>query len=238
MKFESVDKIYKAERAQLSEKYGPREMWSLVDHWPLYCGIGNLGRFLSIYDILRDTIAVPGHIAEFGSWRGANLMFLAKTLQLLDPHSSKMVHCFDSFEGLTNFAPQDGDATTLTGQYKGSLEELTDLISLYRLQDNIEIHKGYVENTLPQTLSQREELSFSFVYCDVDLYDATKTILDHMHPRLSKGGVFVLDEWNYAEFPGETKAVREFLEVHGDAYEAEQPTRARQPSLILRKKKY
>lgn len=238
MKFQSVDKAYKTARAELSAQYGPREMWSMIDHWPLYCGISNLGRYLAIYDILQDTLAVPGHIAEFGSWRGANLMFLAKTMQLLAPHSSKTIHCFDSFEGLTNFAPQDGAATSLSGQYKGSLEELQEMIKLYELQDSIEIHKGYVETTLPETLAKQEELSFSFVYCDVDLYDATKVILDHMHPRLSKGGVFVLDEWNYAEFPGETKAVREFLEAHGDSYEVEQPKRARQPSLVLRKKKY
>jgi hypothetical protein len=236
VKFQSIDEAYLKARAEISKKYGKREIWSLMDHWPLYCGIANLGRFLSIYDVLRETLDVPGHLAEFGSWKGANLMLLAKSLQLLDPHGSKVVHCFDSFEGLTNFSEQDGDdAKTRHGQYQGSLAELTDMIDLYNLQDSIEIHKGYVEQVLPELLSARDGLSFSFVYCDVDLYDGTKAILDFVHPRLSKGGVFVLDEWNYDEFPGETKAVREFLQVHGDVYDVEQPARTRQPSLLLRK---
>jgi hypothetical protein len=158
---------------------------------------------------------------------------------LLDPYSYKTVHCFDSFEGLTQFSAQDGPtAQAMGGEYKGSLEELNDCIALYGLQDSIEIHKGLVEHTLPVVLAEREELSFSFVYCDVDLYEGTKAILEHIHPRLSKGGVFVLDQWNYAEFPGETKAVREFLDVHGDMYDVEQPVRARQPSLVLRKNKH
>jgi Macrocin-O-methyltransferase (TylF) len=236
VKFKSTDESYLKARAEISQRYGKRELWSLMDHWPLYCGIANLGRFLSIHTILKETMHVPGHLAEFGSWRGANLMFLAKSLQLLDPHGSKVVHCFDSFEGLTNFSNEDGEAAKgLRGQYQGSLTELTDMIGLYGLEDSIEIHQGYVEKVLPDLLSQREELVFSFVYCDVDLYDGTKAILDCVHPRLSKGGVFVLDEWSYEQFPGETKAVREFLQVHGDMYDVEQPTLTRQPSLVLRK---
>lgn len=236
MKFQTLDKAYKTSRADFSEKYGAKEIWSLIDHWPLYCGIGNLGRYLAIYELLKQTLIVPGHVAEFGTWRGANLMFLAKTLQLLDPHSSKIVHCFDSFEGLTEFSASDGDrARTLDGRYKGSLDELTDCIALYDLQDSIEIHKGLIEGTLLDLLAKQQEISFSFVYCDVDLYNATLIILNSIHPRLSKGGIIVLDEWNYSNFPGETKAVREFLAAHGDMYDVEQPAHTRQPSLLLRK---
>ena len=79
--------------------------------------------------------------------------------------------------------------------------------------------------------------SFSVVYIDTDLYATTKLILDEMHSRLSKGGVFVLDEWNYEQWPGESVAVREFLEAKVDAYEMENINNARQPSLLLRKVK-
>ena len=80
VKFEQIDERYLAERERLAEKYGPRELWSIVDHWPLYCGIVNLARWIAILDVFRTTLAVPGHIAEIGSWRGANLLFLAKLL--------------------------------------------------------------------------------------------------------------------------------------------------------------
>lgn len=236
MKFLTQDKAYKERRAKLSEKYGERELWSVMDHWQLYCGIRNMARSLAIYDIYKSTISVPGHIAEFGSWRGANLMFLAKILRIHEPHSFKMVHCFDSFEGLTEFHEKDGRAIETQGRYKGSLEELKDFIALYEMEDEIEIHKGYIEKTLPAFLENESCMSFSFVYCDTDLYESTKDILEMLHPRLSTGGVFCFDEWNDPENPGETVAVREFLEKHGDAYTMESNSIVTQPSLILRKK--
>lgn len=235
VKFAQNDQEYKRRRKEFSEKYGERELWSVMDHWQMYAGIRNMARSLSIYDIYKSTIAVPGHIAEFGSWRGANLLFLAKILRMHEPHSFKSVHCFDSFEGLTEFHEKDGRAIETKGFYKGSFEELTDVIKLYEMEDEIEIHKGYIEETLPALLKKEQCLSFSFVYCDTDLYESTKTILELLHPRLSKGGVFCMDEWNDPENPGETVAVREFLDKHGDSYVMESNSLVTQPSLILRK---
>jgi macrocin-O-methyltransferase TylF-like protien len=235
MKFAQIDRAYLDRRKSLSAKYGERELWSIIDHWPLYCGIANLGRSLAISDLLRSTLTVPGHVAEFGSWRGANLVFLAKLLRIFDPHGSKLVHCFESFEGLSTFVPEDGASVETRGKYKGSYEELTDIIALYEMQDEIVIHKGLVQDTLPASLEQQKELSFSFAYCDVDLYEPTRLILDQIHARLSCGGMFVLDEWNAENFPGETLAVREFLVEHGSQYAVEHVRNARQPTLVLRK---
>lgn len=236
MKFAAEDAAYLAERKALSQELGPRELWSVVDHWPLYCGVGNLSRFIAISDLLRGVSHIPGHVAEFGSWKGANLMFMTKLLRIFDPHGSKTVHSFDSFEGLTQFSAADSDATAQRGRYAGNLAELEALIGLYRLQDDITIHKGYIEKTLPELLSKDTGLSFSFVYCDTDLYESTRVILDSLHDRLSAGGVFVFDEWNHPTYPGETVAVREFLEAHPQQYTMEHVAHARQPSLALRKR--
>lgn len=235
MKFKSTDAKYLDRRKQLSEKYGPRELWSMIDHWPLYCGIGNLSRFLAIADLVHQSLGVPGHIAEFGCWRGANLLFMAKLLRIYDPLGSKTIHGFDSFEGLQTFAPQDGQAEGTRGQYKGSFEELTDMISLQELEEEITIHKGWIDDTLPALLQVQEELSFSLVYVDVDLFAPTKTILENCHARLSTGGFVVFDEWNYQNFPGESVAVREFLEAHRGEYVGHHVKHARQPSMYLRK---
>lgn len=236
MKFAAEDAAYLAERKALSEELGQRELFSVIDHWPLYCGVSNLARFMAIADLLRATLTVPGHVAEFGSWRGANLMFMAKLLRIYDPMGAKTVHCFDSFEGLTEFKAEDAAATANRGRYAGNLSELKAMAALYRLNDDIVIHQGLIEQTLPEVLKQDQSLSFSFVYCDTDLYSSTRQILDGLHDRLSRGGVFVLDEWNHEGYPGETVAVREFIAEHPGQYEMEHVARARQPSLILRKR--
>jgi hypothetical protein len=238
MKFEKQDAKYKAERAAFSANLGNKELWSAIDHWPLYCGVGNLARFLAISDIFRSTLHVPGHVAEFGSWRGANLMFLAKMLRIYDPNGSKEVFCFDTFEGLTNFAPEDSSAKEHKNFYAGNYEELCAIIKLYEMENEIRINRGLIEDTLPKLLEQNQALSFSFAYIDTDLYLSTQTILKELHPRLGVGGVFVLDEWNHDLYPGEGQAANEFLREYGDHYRAEQVVGARQPTLVLRKTKY
>lgn len=94
MKFSTLDNRYLSQRRSFSAESGPRELWSVIDHWPLCVGTNNLARFMAISDMLRDNLGVPGHIAEFGSWRGANLVFMAKMLRIYDPHGCKLVHCF------------------------------------------------------------------------------------------------------------------------------------------------
>jgi 3-O-methyltransferase len=235
MKFKSLDERYFARRQEFSSATGRADLWTVIDHWPLYCGIANLARFMAIADLLRETLDVPGHVVEFGSWRGSNLMLMAKLLRIWDPHGSKVVHCFDSFEGLQSFTSQDNAAAETQGLYAGSFDDLSAIIALYELEDEIVIHKGDIISLLPAALKADESLSFSFAYCDTDLYTPTHAVLNNLHPRLSKGGLFVLDEWNEARWPGETVAVREFLEIQGGEYELHHIRNSRSPSLVLKK---
>jgi len=219
MKFKTLDERYLSKRQQFSEKIGLQELWQVMDQWPLYVGLGNLSRFIAISDLLRSTLHVPGHVVEFGSWKGANLMFMAKLLRLFDPYGCKQIYCFESFSGLSTFSEKGGDVDgNSIGAYRGRYEELLDLINLHELQDDIVIHKGDIMEMLPQAL-KNEGLSFSFVFCDTDLYAPSRLILDSIHPRLSGGGVIIMDEWNYDQWQGEAVAVREFLKQHGDSYE-------------------
>lgn len=234
MKFADIDKEYFARRKEFTEKRG-NNVFSSTDYWPLYVGHANLARYVAILDILRSTLDTPGHIAEFGMYRGASFMFMAKLMRLFEPMGCKELFGFDSFDGLTTFTKEDKATSDKVGLYAGSYEELMDLVSLHDLQDDVTIFKGLIQDTLPPLLESRTELSFSLVLCDTDLYEPTKLILESMHPRLSKGGIFVLDEWNHEVWKGESIAVREFLEVHGASYELGHPRNTRHPSLIMKK---
>lgn len=197
MKFASLDQQYLARRSDLAARMPTPDLWTVADHWPLYAGIGNIGRYIAISDLLRTTLNVPGDVAEFGTWRGATLMLLAKLLRIHDPHGPKVVHCFDTFEGLGAFAEQDGTAVADAGRYRGDLDVIRAFIDLYELGDDIDIHQGLIEEEVPKLLAERPELSFSFVYCDTDLYESTMTILNHVAARVMPGDVIVFDEWNH-----------------------------------------
>jgi len=235
MKFKNIDKAYLAKRKKLAVKHDKPWLWEHIDHWPLYVGTANLGRYMAISEIVKETLSVPGHIAEFGSWKGANLMFMTKLLNLWDPHGNKVVHCFDSFEGLATFTDQDGGSESHTGEYRGQLDELKEFIDLYELQDCIDIHVGLIQDSLPELLQKEPQLSFSLIYCDTDLYEPTNLILSELHQRLMPGGCFVFDQWNDSRWPGEGLAGNEFIREYTDFYEPLHVQAARQPNLVLRK---
>jgi len=238
MKYTRLDAEYKARRTKVAESLSIPNLWEIIDHWPLYVGVMNLHRFLTISDLLRETAALPGHVIEAGVWRGANLLFMAKLLQIWDPYGSKIVHGFDDFVGYTKekFSPSlDGEAVGLEGSYTGDLEALQRLMRLYDLDGPVELHIGLIEETLPQFFQDNPSLDISFVYLDTDLYTSTATVLEEVHPRLVDGGIIVLDEHNFSNRPGESAAVREFLKNTGrDGYRA-QYLRTRQPTLYLKR---
>ncbi len=163
-------------------------------------------------------------------------MLLAKLLKIFDPHGPKVVHCFDTFEGLSMFSAEDGIAASRSGEYAGSLDELQEFIDLYELWDDINIHQGAIEETLPTLMVEHPELMFSFVYCDTDLYESTAVILEQLALRVTPGGIMVFDEWNHERFPGEGIAVNRFLAMSDHGFIVEMPPATRQPTLVLRKK--
>ncbi len=77
------------------------------------------------------------------------------------------------------------------------------MIDLYELQDDITIHKGLIQDTLPQFIDENPGVMMSFIYCDTDLFEPTKLILENMHDRLVAGGLFVLDQWSHERWPDE-----------------------------------
>jgi len=235
VKFAKEDQEFFARRNSYHANNPPVDLWSVVDHWPLYVGTVNLARNLAIIDLLRSTIAIPGHIAEFGCWRGSTTLLLAKALRIFDSNGPKVVHAFDSFQGLTEFRQEDGVASEQLGDYRGSRMMIEECASMVGLLDYIAIHEGLIENTLPRFVQRHPEMRFSFVYCDTDLYSATKDIIAVMWGLVTPGGLMVFDQWNMEEFPGEGIAVNEFLREEVGSLEVIKPSFTRQPTLAIRR---
>ena len=54
MKFKTNDEVYLKERTNVSDKVGKPNLWDHIDHWPLYVGTANLGRYMVISGDLSD----------------------------------------------------------------------------------------------------------------------------------------------------------------------------------------
>jgi SAM-dependent methyltransferase len=235
VKFDEHDQRYFKERLDFARNNNSPDMWKLIDHWPLYVGKVNLARNLAITDLLKSTLNVPGDVVEFGCWKGSTSLLLAKLLAIFDPEGPKMLHVFDSFEGLTHFHDSDTTAQSQRGNYHGSREHLESCARLADVFSSIVIHEGKIESTLPKFAIENREKRFSFVYCDTDLYLATATILENVWRLMSVGGLMVFDQWNMADFPGEGIAVNQFIDTIAGSFEMVKPSHTRQPTLALRR---
>ncbi len=148
-----------------------------------------------------ETLDIPGDVAECGVYKGQNTFFFSQTL--LDNGSEKTLHAFDSFCGF----PQDSkDGVDLK---KFSDVKFEDVFEFLSQRENVSIHKGYFDEVLPSF----GDLVFSCVILDCDLYDSYKTCLEFFYPRMSPGGVIVLDEYFSKKYPLARVAIDEFCKT-------------------------
>jgi hypothetical protein len=73
-------------------------------------------------------------------------------------------------------------------------------------REKISFVKGKVEETIPDNAPQ----SISLLRLDTDWYESTRHELIHLYPRLSHGGVIIIDD--YGHWLGARKAVDEYIE--------------------------
>ena len=234
-----TDERYLSERQRFAAELGWPELFTVIDHFPLYAGIQTLARTIAICDLLRSTVGVDGDVVEFGCWEGANLVFLAKMLSVFEPLAEKKVYGFDSFEGLQSFSKEDGFSQAaiaqLRGRYRGARARIASVIDLYELGDTISIVPGDACLTVPAFFAAHHAMKISFAFCDFDLYGPTITALNEIHPAMTAGGLIVLDQATSGSWIGESAALAEFLAGHPGKYAPEAIPHARQPTVALRR---
>jgi hypothetical protein len=236
-KFKSWDNEFLQARSNFEFYKDPKKGdWDLIDHFPLYIGQRTLARHLAIYELFKSTLDVPGDYVELGSWKGANILYLAKLLSIYARNSPKEIFCFDTFEGLQTFEQRDHEAKRFQNSYAGNQEYMERCLNLFGLSDSVHIHRGDISSTFPQLMTERPELIFSFIYFDTDLYLPTQAVLEYVTDRTYPGAKLIFDEWNDAWFPGEGMAVNEFIEKSASHFEVSTLSYTPAPSLVLTRK--
>lgn len=236
-KFQQNNQIYLSKRKILAEQLNIPNLWTIIDQFGLYAGIQTIGTRLAVYEVMKQCLNIPGHIMEFGCWKGTNLLFMAKVLQLLQPNTFKHIYGFDSFEGLQTFSAADGETKGNTGQYIGNESELLAIIEFFEMSEWVHIIKGNALDTIPRFEKDNYHLMISMAYIDFDLYEPCKAALEFVAKRLSTGGIIVFDEALTHLWPGEGLALVEFLSDKGaNQFTMHNVSFARQPTVYLIKK--
>ena len=223
-----------AKRDDFADEIGLPNLYEYIDQFALYAGTHTIGNKLFTYDLFRRSVGVPGDIVEFGCWKGANLMYLAKLKSLLEPHAPKKLYGFDNFSGLPEAGSEDGDyANKQVGRYHGSEGVLRSAISLFEFDNAIELVVGDARETIPPFRDAHKEMIISFAWLDFDLYEPTRVALDFLEDCISVGGVIVFDEACTQGWPGETLAMKEFLKTSKHKFEMISNSLSRQPTVAL-----
>jgi len=202
-KNDNLNRFYKIKN---SKKFDSKE--NMLDgDW------SNIEQAVNIYHLLTQTVLlnIPGDIVELGCFEGNTSILMQKTLDQLG--SKKIIHVYDSFEGLPEKSEKDGDTVFLSGSCKTQKENLVENFKRHETKLPI-IHKGWFSSTLPKELPKK----ISFAHLDGDFYSSILESLIFVYPKLSKGAVVVIDDYCDPKIhnvnnilPGVKKACDEFF---------------------------
>lgn len=151
------------------------------------------------------------------------MMAVAETL-LRVGDTSRNLYLFDTFEGMSPPTKNDVDINGVTAEslLNSSNKEKDESVWCHTTLDvvkkalsstgypskNINFIKGMVEQTIPHSVPSK----IALLRLDTDWYESTKHEMEHLFPRLSKGGVLIIDD--YGHWQGARKAVDEYLEKY------------------------
>ena len=206
-----------------------KDKYFLIKNFGSVAGNQSLYKYFTIFDLIRSTHKLKGDIIEFGIWKGNNLIYIKKILDFLN--SKKKVYGFDWFEGLKNFGIKDKKINKK--KYIGSEILIKRLIRLQNLA-KIEIINDDVKK-LDRYLNPQKK--FCLVYLDLDLYEATISVLNLIDKYIVKNGVIVFDQALKKEWVGEKKAMQEFYRLYKSKYKIIKLNKNFSPDVILKKLK-
>ena len=181
-------------------------------------GMTDIERLTTIYAYLSSVLelGVPGAIAEVGCNIGYTSAFLQKINHSQSSGLPREVHVYDSFQGLPT--PGTADQYLAEGQLSVSTDEFCANVKSWGVPLP-EIHAGWFDETLEDSLPDE----IAFCYLDGDFYESTLTGLQAVVPRLSPGGVLIVDDYCDLEYaprswdglPGVKKACDEYFGASG-----------------------
>ena len=149
---------------------------------------------------------IPGNFAECGVRYGKSSLFL---LTGAGAQSTKRLHIFDSFPGLSEPSDADVQSGGKSEWSKGDLAVPQDIVrqNLSAFGDRVDLHKGWI----PDRFNDVADQEFSLVHVDVDLYEPTLASVEFFYPRVKPGGIIICDDYGSGDCPGAKKAIDEFF---------------------------
>lgn len=184
-------------------------MDDVLQHFPAFVGHFSIARMLQMHEYFKMTLDVAGHIAEVGVYKGAGSILFGKLVRLFEPNGMTQVHGFDWFKGME--LTEQEKRFVKEGSYQEPKDRVEQLVKAQQLDGIVRIHELDATKDFPAFFAKYDHLQFKLVFLDAGSYMVTKPSIEALWPRITPGGIMVLDQFNHEMSPGETKAVKELL---------------------------
>lgn len=198
----------------------------IIQDFPKYIPRQIFSRFLVFNELFKMILPVKGSIVECGVLRGAGLMAWAQLSAIYEPvgYQRKIIG-FDTFSGFPDIDDKDKSEQENIDASKGgfavdSYDELKKVINLYDANrflshiEKVELVRGDFLKTGPEFLEKNKHTLVALLYLDFDIYKPTKEALRIFLPRMPRGAIVAFDEINHPDWPGETVALLEELNLN------------------------
>jgi len=213
------EKAFRCKRSELINK-SPKEF--IADSPSVFSTRVGVQSLITRYELYKLILDVPGDIIELGVYQGNSFTWLAQLSVILEPHAiNRRLIGFDTFSGFASIDkkadPSDISNKNFCDTDYDLINEALSNIDITRPVNKIkrfELIKGNIEDTLPEYIANSPWMTVAMLILDTDLYIPTKVGLENILKIMPKGGVLVFDEYNYQNFPGETQAIRETLNLN------------------------
>jgi len=151
----------------------------------------------SIFMAVTRTKKINGDIAKVGTYRGGSAKLICEA-----NGGNKTIHLFDTFTRLPDLKPIDNPEQFHKGDFFSTVEATKNYLKEYQ---RAHFYKGL----FPSTAAPIENINFSFVHFDVDLYESTLACLEFFYPQMNKGGIMISHD--YMSALGVRKAFDDFF---------------------------
>lgn len=186
----------------------------------------DVARFLAKYEIFKVSLPTNGSVVECGVYSGGGLLSWLHFSAILEPYNpTRRVIGFDTSEGFPGLDEKDTGRGISEHLHVGGFKTHADIEEIERFParkdrnrslghiPKVDLVGGEASQTIPRYVQDNPHLLISLLYLDFDIHESTRVALEHLYPRIVRGGVVAFDELNSPELSGETIALLEQLDL-------------------------
>ena len=187
-----------------------KKMYDYETNFHLTMKSERLAKLICHYEIFKKIINVSGDVVECGVFKGTSLARFGLMKKIFSPKKSSKIIAFDVFSDVfptTKYKEGKADRRNWVKNAGSSSISKKQMSKVFKKQGtkSFDLIAGDITKTLPKYIEKNPNLKISLLNIDIDFVESTFCSLEYLYPRVSKGGVILLD--NYGAFHGDTKGV-------------------------------